>query len=271
MIVAKVSLRGHRPDGRQPDGHAEVARAPTPSSTSRRRSSPRRRSRRRPRSAGSPLHYLNNVSTSVGSVLTPAGLDNGVGIITAALHQGPDRPAMGQTTRAYEDWVAWMKQVLPERRPERRLQRLRLHRGADAGAGAQAVRRQPDARQRDEAGGQPRHDAADAAARRQRQDRRRRLLSRSSASSWRASTARPGCCSARSTTRAVTDRLVSTAKPRGESAARLFFRPIEWVPPAPHPSGGGNLSHCRTGARYPSAHAQAPMLHRTVSRSPSSA
>ena len=30
-----------------------------------------------------PAHYLNNVSASVGSVLTPAGLDNSVGIITA--------------------------------------------------------------------------------------------------------------------------------------------------------------------------------------------
>ncbi len=54
MIVSKVTLRGHRPDGRQPDGHRSRPRAPTPSSTSRRRSSPRRRSRRPPRSAGSP-------------------------------------------------------------------------------------------------------------------------------------------------------------------------------------------------------------------------
>src|SRR3954464_187729 len=31
-----------------------------------------------------PVHYLNNVSTSVGSVLTPAGLEKSVGLITAA-------------------------------------------------------------------------------------------------------------------------------------------------------------------------------------------
>src|SRR2546421_12730410 len=30
-----------------------------------------------------PVQYLNNVSTSVGSVLTPAGLEKSVGIITS--------------------------------------------------------------------------------------------------------------------------------------------------------------------------------------------
>ena len=43
-----------------------------------------------------PVHYLNNVSASVGSVLTPAGLDKSVGIISIAVLQGPDRPAVGQ-------------------------------------------------------------------------------------------------------------------------------------------------------------------------------
>ena len=32
-----------------------------------------------------PLHVLNNVSASVGSVLTPAGLDKSVGLITAVV------------------------------------------------------------------------------------------------------------------------------------------------------------------------------------------
>ena len=43
-----------------------------------------------------PAHYLNNVSASVGTVMKPAGFENGQGIITALLHQGPDRPAVGQ-------------------------------------------------------------------------------------------------------------------------------------------------------------------------------
>ena len=77
-----------------------------------------------------PTHYLNNVSTSVGSVLTPAGLENGVGIITAQLHQGPDRPAVGQKGKECDDWRGLDEEVLPERRRQGRRQRLRLHRGA---------------------------------------------------------------------------------------------------------------------------------------------
>jgi len=36
-----------------------------------------------------PVHYLNNVSISVGQVLTPAGLDKSVGLITAAYLKEP--------------------------------------------------------------------------------------------------------------------------------------------------------------------------------------
>ena len=41
-----------------------------------------------------PAHYLNNVSASIGAVMKPAGFENAQGIITAALPQGPDRPAV---------------------------------------------------------------------------------------------------------------------------------------------------------------------------------
>src|SRR5438132_14162012 len=36
-----------------------------------------------------PLHFLNNVSISVGSVLTPAGLEKSVGVITADYRKNP--------------------------------------------------------------------------------------------------------------------------------------------------------------------------------------
>ncbi|MGH8667667.1 MAG: ABC transporter substrate-binding protein [Burkholderiales bacterium] len=36
-----------------------------------------------------PVHYLNNVSTSVGSVLTPAGLEKSAGLITTAYLKDP--------------------------------------------------------------------------------------------------------------------------------------------------------------------------------------
>jgi branched-chain amino acid transport system substrate-binding protein len=60
-----------------------------------------------------PVHYLNNVSTSVGSVLTPAGLEKSVGLITSAYYKDPtdqrwsDDPAVKQ-------WVAFMKKYNPE-------------------------------------------------------------------------------------------------------------------------------------------------------------
>jgi branched-chain amino acid transport system substrate-binding protein len=59
------------------------------------------------------VQYLNNVSTSVGSVLTPAGLEKSVGLITSAYFKDPtdqrwsDDPAVKQ-------WVAFMKKYNPE-------------------------------------------------------------------------------------------------------------------------------------------------------------
>ena len=50
-----------------------------------------------------PVHYLNNVSTSVGSVLTPAGLDKSVGLISTAYSR--TRPTRnGRTTRRCKEW-----------------------------------------------------------------------------------------------------------------------------------------------------------------------
>jgi len=63
-----------------------------------------------------PVHYLNNVSTSVGSVLTPAGLDKCVGLITSAYYKDPtdqrwaDDPAVKQ-------WRAFMAKYNPDANP----------------------------------------------------------------------------------------------------------------------------------------------------------
>jgi branched-chain amino acid transport system substrate-binding protein len=60
-----------------------------------------------------PVHYLNNVSASVGSVLTPAGLDKSVGLITTAYykdptdHQWDDDPGM-------KEWREFMTRDYPE-------------------------------------------------------------------------------------------------------------------------------------------------------------
>jgi branched-chain amino acid transport system substrate-binding protein len=60
-----------------------------------------------------PLHFLNNVSASVGSVLTPAGLDKSVGIITALYAKDPTDPQWAND-KGYQDWLAWMNKYYPE-------------------------------------------------------------------------------------------------------------------------------------------------------------
>jgi branched-chain amino acid transport system substrate-binding protein len=59
-----------------------------------------------------PTHYLNSVSASVGTVMTPAGLENGVGIMTAQYIKDPTDPQF-QTGKEWDDWLAWMKKYQP--------------------------------------------------------------------------------------------------------------------------------------------------------------
>jgi branched-chain amino acid transport system substrate-binding protein len=60
-----------------------------------------------------PTHYLNNVSASIGSVLTPAGLDKSAGLITTQYIKDPDDPDW-KNDKAVQDWVAFMKKYYPE-------------------------------------------------------------------------------------------------------------------------------------------------------------
>ena len=59
-----------------------------------------------------PTHYLNSVSASVGTVMTPAGLENGVGIITAQYIKDPTDPQW-QKGKEWDDWLAWMDKYQP--------------------------------------------------------------------------------------------------------------------------------------------------------------
>ena len=59
-----------------------------------------------------PVHYLNSVSSSVGSVLTPAGLEASVGIFTAGYIKDPTDPQF-QKGKEWDDWVAYMKKYHP--------------------------------------------------------------------------------------------------------------------------------------------------------------
>ncbi len=55
-----------------------------------------------------PLHYLNNVSSTVGSVLVPAGLENGKGLITVGYLKDPTDPQF-QKGKEWDDWLGFMK------------------------------------------------------------------------------------------------------------------------------------------------------------------
>ena len=60
-----------------------------------------------------PLHLLNNVSSSLGTVLKPAGLEASKGLITA-LYMKEITDPQWRNDRGYEDWLAWMKKYYPE-------------------------------------------------------------------------------------------------------------------------------------------------------------
>ncbi len=55
-----------------------------------------------------PTHFLASVANSVGAVMRPAGLEKGVGIISAAYVKDPTDPQW-QDTLEYEEWLVWMK------------------------------------------------------------------------------------------------------------------------------------------------------------------
>ena len=55
-----------------------------------------------------PTHYLNSVSSSVGTVLKPAGVENSIGIITAGYIKDPTDPQF-QKGKEWDDWLAWMQ------------------------------------------------------------------------------------------------------------------------------------------------------------------
>ena len=60
-----------------------------------------------------PMHFLNNVSSSVGSVLTPAGLDKSVGIITTQYGKDPTDPKW-KDDAGMKRWAEFMKKYYPD-------------------------------------------------------------------------------------------------------------------------------------------------------------
>ncbi|RMF93489.1 MAG: branched-chain amino acid ABC transporter substrate-binding protein [Nitrospinota bacterium] len=60
-----------------------------------------------------PVHFLNNVSSSVEAVLKPAGFAASKGIITAFYLKDPDDPQW-QDDPGRKEWLAWMERYYPE-------------------------------------------------------------------------------------------------------------------------------------------------------------
>ncbi|HLA20619.1 MAG TPA: ABC transporter substrate-binding protein [Pseudolabrys sp.] len=60
-----------------------------------------------------PVHLLNNVSASVGSVLQPAGFDNAMGVLSTAYIKDPTDPTW-KADAGYREWLAFMEKYFPE-------------------------------------------------------------------------------------------------------------------------------------------------------------
>ena len=59
-----------------------------------------------------PVHLLNNVSSSVGATLTPAGLDCSKGLVTANYVKDPVDPRW-KDDAGYKEWVGFMEEHMP--------------------------------------------------------------------------------------------------------------------------------------------------------------
>jgi len=59
-----------------------------------------------------PLHFLNNVSRSIGAVLRPAGLQNAEGILSAGYTKDATDPTWGEDA-AFREWSAFMDRYYP--------------------------------------------------------------------------------------------------------------------------------------------------------------
>jgi branched-chain amino acid transport system substrate-binding protein len=60
-----------------------------------------------------PLTFVNNVSSSVATVLLPAGLEKSVGLITALYLKDPTDPQW-ENDPPMKNWLAWMKKYFPD-------------------------------------------------------------------------------------------------------------------------------------------------------------
>ena len=63
--------------------------------------------------AWKPLHFMSNVSSSVGSVLTPAGPEKAIGMLTSAYTKDPTDPTW-KNDAGMNEWRAFMAKYIPD-------------------------------------------------------------------------------------------------------------------------------------------------------------
>ena len=89
-----------------------------------------------------PLHFLNNVSSSLATVLKPAGLDASKGLITA-LYMKEITDPQWKNDKGFKDWVAFMKKYYPDGALDDQSNAFGYTVAQADDAGAQAVRQRP--------------------------------------------------------------------------------------------------------------------------------
>ncbi len=60
-----------------------------------------------------PMHFMSNVSASVGAVMIPAGPERGIGVISSAFGKDPTDPAW-EKDPGMTDWRAFMAKYIPD-------------------------------------------------------------------------------------------------------------------------------------------------------------
>ena len=75
-----------------------------------------------------PLHFLNNVSASIGSVMKPAGFENAQDIISSHYLKDPT-DAQWKNDAGMKAWNEFLDKYYPGSQPRRRVGDVRLHRG----------------------------------------------------------------------------------------------------------------------------------------------
>ena len=98
-----------------------------------------------------PVHILDINATSVGAVMKPAGLEASKGVISVNYGKDPLDPTW-KNDAGMKKYLDFMAKYYPDGDKDSTVQHLRLLDHAVADPCAQAVRRRPDPRERDEAG-----------------------------------------------------------------------------------------------------------------------